>query len=121
VYKRITTKVSWRPAQFANAAQSVTLSSFLFNAAAPPAPKLMGDGEADAGAFKVTGTLTGISLSDAQVTLPYVNGGIDSGFVRSAKGLSRSASSQVNLLAGSVSGCSVDGLGASCDPALAEA
>ena len=121
VYKRITTKVSWRPAQFANAAQSVTLSSFLFNAVAPPDPKLIGDGEADAGAFKVTGTLTGISLSDAQVTLPYVNGGIDSGFVRSAKGFARSGSSQVNLLSGLLSGCSLLGLGSTCDPALVEA
>jgi type II secretory pathway pseudopilin PulG len=120
-YKRITTKVSWRPAQYANAARSVTLSSFLFNAAAPPDPKLVGNGESDGGAFKVTGTLAGIALADATFTFPYVNGGIDSGFVRSAKGLSRSATSQVNLFAGSVSGCSVDGLGASCDPALAEA
>src|SRR2546421_5897281 len=120
-YKRVTVKVSWSPAQYANAAKSVTLSSFLFNAAAPPDPKLIGDGEADQGAFKATGTLSGISLSDTQVTLPYVNGGIDSGFVRSAKGFARSASSQVNLLSGLLSGCTVLGLGSSCDPALAEA
>jgi len=121
VYKRVTAKVSWAPAQYASAARSVTLSSFLFNAGAPPDPKLIGNGEADAGAFKVTGTLTGISLSDAQVTLPYVNGGIDSGFVRSAKGFARSGTSQVNLLSGLLTGCSVLGLGSTCDPALAEA
>jgi type II secretory pathway pseudopilin PulG len=120
-YKRVTVKVSWSPAQYANAARSVTLSSFLFNAAAPPDPKLTGDGEADAGSFKMTGTLTGVSLSDAQVTLPYVNGGIDSGFVRSAKGFARGGSSQVNLLSGLLSGCTLLGLGSSCDPALAEA
>src|SRR5205807_3334293 len=54
-YKRITAKVSWSPAQYATAAHSVTLSSFLFNAGAPPDPKLTGTGEADAGSFKVTG------------------------------------------------------------------
>jgi type II secretory pathway pseudopilin PulG len=122
VYKRITAKVSWSPAQYATAARSVTISSFLFNAAAPPDPKLVGTGEVDAGSFDVTGTLAGISLSDARLTLPYVSGGIDSGFVRSAKGLARSGSSEVNLVGGLVSGCSLLGLlGASCDPALAEA
>ena len=120
-YKRITTKISWSPAQYANAAKSVTLSTFLYNAAAPPDPKLTGVGEADAGAFKTTGTLTGISLSDEKVTLPYVNGSIDSGFVRSAKGFARSSTSQVNLLSGLLSGCTLLGLGSSCDPALAQA
>jgi type II secretory pathway pseudopilin PulG len=120
-YKRITAKVSWAPAQYATAARSVTLSSFLFNASAPPDPKLTGVGEADAGSFEVTGTLAGISLSDAQITFPYVNGGIDSGFVRSAKGIARSGTSQVNLLSGLLSGCSLVGLGSTCDPALAEA
>lgn len=120
-YKRITTKVSWTPAQYATAARSVTLSSFLFNADAPPDPKLVGNGEVDAGWFEVRGTLAGISLSDLRLTLPYVNGGIDSGFVRSAKGFARSGSSEVNLLAGLVSGCSLFGLlGASCEPALAQ-
>jgi len=120
-YKRVTAKVSWRPAQYANAARSVTLSTFLFNAVAPPDPKLIGGGEADAGAYKMTGTLTGISLSDAQVTMPYVNGSIDSGFVRTAKGFARSGTSQVNLLSGPLSGCTLLGFGSTCDPALAEA
>jgi type II secretory pathway pseudopilin PulG len=122
VYKRITTKVSWSPAQYVTAARSVTLSSFLFNAEAPPDPKLVGTGEVDAGSFEVHGTLAGISLSDARLTLPYVSGGIDSGFVRSAKGLARSGASEVNLLGGVLSGCSLLGLlGASCNPALAAA
>ena len=121
-YKRITAKVSWSPNQYATAARSVTLTSFLFNAGAPPDPKLVGTGEADAGSFAATGTLSGISLSDARLTLPYASGGIDSGFVRSAKGLARSGYSEVNLLGGLVSGCSLLGLlGASCDPTLAEA
>ncbi|HYH48079.1 MAG TPA: hypothetical protein VEG38_00890 [Acidimicrobiia bacterium] len=121
-YKRITTRVSWSPAQYATAARSVTLSSFLFNADAPPDPKLVGNGEVDAGSFDLRGTLAGISLSDARLSLPYVNGGIDSGFVRRAKGLARSGSADVNLLGGIVSGCSLLGLlGASCDPALAQA
>jgi hypothetical protein len=120
-YKRINVKVAWAPSQYVRAARSVTLSTFLFKAGAPPDPELTGTGEADAGSFKITGSLTGISLSDASVTLPYVNGSIDSGFIRSAKGLARSASSEVNLLSGLLSGCSLLGLGSSCDPALAQA
>jgi hypothetical protein len=119
-YKRITAKVSWAPAQYASAARSVTLSSFLFNATAPPDPKLSGTGEADGGAFKVTGSLTGISLGDAGVDFPYVNGSIDSGFVRGAKGVAQSATSHVDLLSGPLSGCSVVGLAASCDGAKAQ-
>jgi Tfp pilus assembly protein PilV len=69
-YKRITAKVGWNPAQYATAAKSVTLSSFLFNAAAPPDPRLTGSGEADAGSLQIKGSLTGISLADARVTLP---------------------------------------------------
>jgi type II secretory pathway pseudopilin PulG len=120
-YKRITATVSWAPAQYATAARSVTLSSFLFNAAAPPDPELAGTGEADGGSFKITGSLAGISLSDAAVDFPYVNGEIDSGFVRSAKGLARSATSQVDLVSGAVSGCGLSGLGGSCDGAKAQA
>ena len=122
VYKRITAKVSWSPNQYVTAARSVTISSFLFNAAAPPDPKLVGTGEVEAGSFEVTGTLAGISLSDLRLTLPYVSGSIDSGFVRSAKGVARGGSAEVNLLAGLVSGCSLLGLlSVSCDPALAQA
>jgi len=120
-YKRISVNISWAPSQYANAARSVTLSSFLFAALSPPDPKLTGTGEADGGSFKVNGTLAGISLSDMSLSMPYVNGSIDSGFIRSAKGLARSGSSEVNLLSGLLSGCSLLGLSGSCDPALAQA
>ncbi|HVW33521.1 MAG TPA: hypothetical protein VHL53_13365 [Acidimicrobiia bacterium] len=120
-YKRISVKVSWSPAQYASAARSISLSSYLYNAGAPPDPRLTGTGEADSGSFKLTGTLTGISLADASITFPYVNGSIDAGFVKTAKGVARGASSQVDLLGGVLSGCSLLGLGSSCDPAMAEA
>lgn len=110
-YKRITTTVAWSPAQYATSVKTVTLSSFLFAAEEPPDPKIVGTGEADAGTLRVTGSLTGISLSDATLTLPYVSGGIDSGFVKSAKGLARSGSSEINLALG----------GSIFDPALAQA
>src|SRR5581483_7953083 len=120
-YKRVTVTVSWSPTQYVTTARSVTLSSFLFNAAAPPDPRLTGTGEADSGSFTISGSLAGISLADASVTFPYVNGSIDSGFVKSAKGVARSGTSQVDLLAGTISGCSLVGLGAFCDGAKAEA
>ncbi|HZI39056.1 MAG TPA: hypothetical protein VFF24_12190, partial [Acidimicrobiia bacterium] len=111
-YKRITAMVAWSPAQYATSVKNVTLSSFLFAAEEPPDPKIVGTGEADAGTLRVTGSLAGISLSDAALTLPYVSGAIDSGFVKSAKGLARSGSSEINLLLG---------LGSVFDPALAQA
>jgi hypothetical protein len=120
-YKRLTVTVSWTPSLYVTAARSVTLSSFLFNAAAPPDPRLTGTGEADSGSFKVTGSLTGISLSDASVSFPNVNGSIDAGFVKSAKGVARSGTSQVDLLSGLLSGCNLLGLGSSCDGAKAQA
>jgi hypothetical protein len=120
-YKRITTKVSWSPAQYATAARSVTLTSFLYNAGSPPDPKLIGTGEADAGSFEVAGAMTGIALSNARVSFPYVSGSIDSGFVRSAKGLARSGASEVQLLSGLLTSCSLLGLLGSCDGVKADA
>jgi type II secretory pathway pseudopilin PulG len=120
-YKRITAKVSWSPTQYATAARSVTLSSFLFNAGAPPDPKLVGTGEADAGSFAVAGSLLGLNLADLSLTFPYVSGGIDSGFVRSAKGVARTGTSYLELLSGGLSGCSLLGLLGSCDGMKAEA
>src|SRR5437660_420926 len=107
----LTAEVSWSPAQYATAARSVTISSYLFNAVAPPDPRLTGTGEANAGSFKVTGSLTGLSLTDANVSFPYVNGNIDSGFVRNAKGVARTTSSQIDLTGVLLSGmgCSVAG------------
>jgi hypothetical protein len=120
-YKRITTKVSWSPAQYVTAARSVTLSTFLFHAGSPPDPKLIGTGEADAGSFAASGTLVGINLSQLSLVFPYVRGGVDSGFVRSAKGLARTGTSELELLSGTVSGCSLLGLLGSCDGVKAEA
>jgi|GEM_PF-6777123 len=120
-YKRLTVTVSWTPSQYVTVARSVTLSSFLFNAAAPPDPRLTGTGEADSGSFKISGSLAGISLADASVSFPYVNGSIDAGFVKTAKGVARSGTSQLDLLAGTISGCSLVGLGAFCDGAKAQA
>ena len=55
-------------------------------------------------------------------TVETVNGNIDSGFVRNAKGVARTTSSQIDLTGGLLSGlgCTVAGLGASCDGAKAE-
>src|SRR5688500_1841161 len=106
-YKRITTKVSWSPAQYVTAARSVMLSTFLFNAGTPPDPKLVGTGEADAGSFAVTGTVIGIDLSQLSLVFPYVSGGVDSGFVRSAKGLARTGTNELELLSGTMTGCSL--------------
>ncbi|HEV7864450.1 MAG TPA: hypothetical protein VGR20_17205, partial [Acidimicrobiia bacterium] len=121
-YKRLSVKVDWNPAQYATVARSVALSSFLYNAIAPPDPRLAGTGEADAGSLQIHGSLTGISLADARVTLPYVSGSVDSGFLRTAKGVARTGTQNVDVLAGIVSGCSLLGLlGASCDGAKAQA
>ena len=55
-YKRLSVKVDWNPAQYATVARSVMLSSFLFNAMAPPDPRLTGSGEAAAGSLQISGS-----------------------------------------------------------------
>ena len=87
------------------------LSTFLFNAIAPPDPRLTGSGEADAGSFTVSGSLAGISLADARLTLPYVSGSVDSGFIRSAKGVAHDRyPARRSSWPGSLSGCTLIGL-----------
>jgi hypothetical protein len=121
-YKRLSVKVDWNPAQYATVARSVTLSSFLYHAVAPSDLQLTGSGEAEAGSLQISGSLTGISLADARLRLPYVSGSVDAGFLRSAKGVAQTGTQSVDVLGGIVSGCSLLGLlGASCDGAKAEA
>lgn len=119
-YKRVTVKVTWSPAQYASAARSVTLSTFLFDVRPPPDPRLVGEAEADSGSFTVTGSLGGIGLSEARVTLPYASGRVDSGFTRTARGFASTARSQLTLTSGSLTGCSVSGLVGECQGAKAE-
>jgi type II secretory pathway pseudopilin PulG len=128
-YKRITVAVTWTPAQYATAARSVEMSTYLYDAAAPPDPRLTGQGEADAGTFTVCPvstdpcTLAGISLSQVRLSLPYVSGAVDSGFIKTAKGTANSGSSVIDLLAGTPVGASCDllGLSISCAGAKADA
>ena len=95
------------------------MSTFLYDAIAPPDPRLTGEGEAEAGTFTVCPvstdpcTLAGISLSQLRLSLPYVVG------LRRLRGSSRrprerptAASSVIDLLAGVPVGaaCSLLGL-----------
>ena len=125
-YKRISVTVSWAPAQ-STAARQLSISTFLYNVVAPPDPRLVGQGEADAGTFTICPVstdpcvLTGISLKQARVSLPYVSGIVDSGFIRTARGTANSGSAAIDLLAGLPIGCQVLGLSASCSGAKADA
>lgn len=113
-YKRMTVSVSWSPAQYATAARTVTLSSFLFDVTPPPDPRLVGEAEADSGSFTVTGSLAGVALSEARIALPYATGTVDSGFIRTTKGFAATAHSSVVLVSGVLTGCVVDGPRADC-------
>lgn len=121
-YKRVTAKVSWAGSQYGSATipNRVSLSSYVFNAAPPPDPLLQGVVDTDSGHLTVTGTLTGINLSDLQVFFPYSHGEIDSNFIKLSKGFAWTGRSQINLLAGSPTGCTVNGLTADCQGTKAE-
>ena len=123
-YRRLTVLVTWQRTQAAATAAlgEVRLSSYLFNAAQPPDPLFAGLAEADAGTVTVTGTLTGIDLSDARLWLPFAHGEIDSRFVRRVTGFAGTTRSLVNLRSGSASGCtgSNGGLTAECTGTKAE-
>ena len=125
-YKRISVTVSWRPG-LSSAARTLSMSTFLYNVVPPPDPRLVGQGEADSGTFTVCPVstdpcvLTGLSLSQSRVSLPYVSGTVDSGFIRTARGTANSGSASVDLLAGLPTGCQVLGLTGTCSGAKADA
>lgn len=123
-YKRMSVLVTWTPSQYATAAQSVELSTFIYNLQPPPDPRLIGEAEADAGSFVVTGTITGTGFSGLRLTLPYASGAVDSGFIRTAKGFSQSARSEVTVTSGTPSvtgtGCAAGTLRADCPGIKAE-
>jgi type II secretory pathway pseudopilin PulG len=121
-YKRVTAKVSWAGSQYGTATipNRVSLSGYVFNSAPPPDPLLQGVVDTDSGHLTVTGTLTGINLSDLQVFFPYSHGEIDSNFIKQSKGFAWTGRSQLNLLAGTPSGCTVNGLTSDCQGSKAE-
>jgi type II secretory pathway pseudopilin PulG len=121
-YKRVTVKVSWAGSQYGSSAipNRVSLAAYVFNSAPPPDPLLQGVVDTDSGHLTVTGTLTGINLSDLQVFFPYSHGEIDASFIKQAKGFAWTGRSQLNLLAGTPSGCTVNGLTADCQGTKAE-
>src|SRR5204862_8137706 len=83
------------------------------NVVPPPDPRLIGQGEADSGSFTLCPVstdpcvLTGLSLSQSRISLPYVSGTVDSGFIRTARGTANSGSASIDLLAGLPTGCQV--------------
>ena len=125
-FKRISVTVSWRPG-LSSAARTLSLSTFLYNVVPPPDPRLIGQGEADSGTFTLCPVstdpcvLTGLSLSQSRLSLPYVSGAVDSGFIRTARGTANSGSASIDLLAGLPTGCQVLGLTGTCSGAKADA
>ena len=123
-YKRMSVLVTWTPSQFATAARSVELSTFIYDLQPPPDPRLIGEAEAAAGSFVVTGMISGTDFSGLRLTLPYASGTVDSGFIRTAKGFSQSARSEVTVTSGDPTvtgtGCSAGALRADCPGIKAE-
>ncbi|MGH8973702.1 MAG: hypothetical protein ACRD0C_10925 [Acidimicrobiia bacterium] len=123
-YRRLTVSVTWQRSPDATAATlgEVRLSSYLFNAIQPPDPLFAGLAEADAGTVTVTGTLSGIDLSDARLWFPFSHGEVDSRFVRRVTGFAGTTRAFMNLGSGSASGCTVSngGLTAECTATKAE-
>src|SRR4029079_12209192 len=75
-YKRVTAKVSWaaNAATSAVIANSVTLTTLLFDAAPPPDPLLQGVVDAESGQLTITGVLAGVDLNRLVLSLPYAHG-----------------------------------------------
>jgi type II secretory pathway pseudopilin PulG len=122
-YKRLTVKVSWTPAQ-STAARSVSLSSYLFNAAPPPDPRLTGWGEASAGSFTVCASLDDCSNPtpyQLHVNLPYTSGQVDSAFVKTANGTANLGSARLDVSPGAQPLCAPLYVSATCDGAKADA
>jgi type II secretory pathway pseudopilin PulG len=123
-YKRVTVKVSWANAQYHASAipNNVTLTTLMFNASPPPDPLLEGVVDADSGRLTVTGLLAGVNLNDLSIWLPFAHAAIDSSFIKRANGFAWAPRAQLNLTAGSASGCAVssDGLSADCGGTKAE-
>jgi len=121
-YKRITVKVSWTPAQAST--RSVTLSSYLYNATPPPDPRLIGQGQASAGTFSVCASVQDCTDPDPlglNLLFPQVSGLVDSGFVKLANGSAATGATQLDVLSGTVTSCSLLGNPGACDSAKADA
>ncbi|MCA1844091.1 MAG: hypothetical protein LC792_13080, partial [Actinobacteria bacterium] len=122
-YKRLTVKVAWTPSQ-STAARSVSLSSYLFNAAPPPDPRLIGWGEASAGSFTVCASLDDCSVPgpyQLHVNLPYTSGQVDSGFVKTANGTANLGSARLDVSPGAQPLCGPLYVSTTCDGAKADA
>jgi type II secretory pathway pseudopilin PulG len=121
-YKRVTVTVSWAASQYGTSAipNKVSLTSYVYNSAPPPDPLLQGIVDTNAGKLTVTGTLSGLDLSNLQQWFPYAHGEIDSSFIKQSKGFAWTGRSQINLNSGSPSGCTTSGSAANCAGTKAE-
>ena len=121
-YKQVTVNVSWAASQYGASVipNQVSLTSYVFDSSPPPDPLLRGVVDTNSGKLTVTGTLTGIDLSDLQEWFPYSHGEIDSSFIKQSKGFAWTGRSQLNLLSGSPTGCTTSGQTADCAGTKAE-
>ena len=107
-YKRLTVAVTWDRQVTSGAIPAlVSVSSLLFDAVKPPLQGVNGVADASAGTLKVTGTIDGMQLEEAQITFPYSHGEVGSEFVRRAIGHVVSAATRLDVSSGSVTGCEV--------------
>lgn len=121
-YKRLTVDVEWTNPQYDEdaVANNVRVSTFVSQFGVVSTGEASGIVDVDSGSVRITGTLEGIDLSQAQFFFPLAHADVDSDLVAETRGVAQSARSALTLNTGTASGCSQSGSSVSCDGVKAE-
>lgn len=120
-YKRLTVDVEWSNPQYGDAvANNMRVSTFVSRFGVVSTGDASGIVDVDSGSVRITGTLEGIDLAQAQFFFPLAHADIDADLVAETRGLAQSARSALTLDTGTASGCGESGSSVSCDGVKAE-
>lgn len=115
-HKRLTVAVSWDQAQYDPEVveNEVRVSTFVSPFGVSSGSEVSGAVDVDAGAVNVTGTLSGISLDQAEIIFPYAHADAAADLMTEARGFSGSSRSSLEVSAGTASGCGESGSEVTC-------
>lgn len=121
-HKRLTVAVEWEGEQYDESAveNEVRVSTFVSRFGVSTGSEVDGVVDVDSGSVGVTGTIAGASLSRAELFLPYAHSDADGHLVNEARGFAGSARGEIDVSAGTATGCSGTGTAVTCDGAKAE-
>lgn len=121
-YKRLTVDVEWSNPEYdeASVANNIRVSTFVSRFGVVSTGDASGIVDVESGSVRITGTLEGIDLAQAQFFFPLAHADVDADLVAETRGLAQSARSAVTLNTGTASGCGQSGTSVSCDGVKAE-